>query len=106
MPYKKGESGNPGGRPKDSYGIAEYARSKLPRIIDGLEKIFLDESEPGKIRIAAAQILCDRGLGSVIPSHIMLPPDSSGNTIEGQVIPPMGRVPVEKFLHTQLKREE
>ena len=105
MTFKKGESGNPGGRPKDSFGIAEYARSKLPRIIDVLEKIILDESEPSKARLTAAGMLLDRGLGSVIPSHLFISQNSPGNTIEGQVLP-TNRVDLEKLLHNHIKRDE
>ena len=57
--WKKGESGNPGGRPKDSLG--EYLRSLkgLPREIYKVVHPLLFSSDPN-IVLKAAEFLSDR----------------------------------------------
>lgn len=62
MPFKPGQSGNPGGRPKELAGIRELARANAPLAIQTL----VDIAASGKseaARVAAANHLLDRGFG-------------------------------------------
>lgn len=59
--WKKGQSGNPGGRPKDDHEIRELARSHCREAIERLAQIV--RGEDVKAAVAAANALLDRGYG-------------------------------------------
>ncbi len=61
--FKKGQSGNPSGRPKDVHKLASVARSYAPNAIDTIVEIMNDPNEHGQVRLTAASILLDRGFG-------------------------------------------
>lgn len=61
-PFKKGQSGNPGGRPKEVAEVRELALSKTPKTIDILMNI-AEGSESDAARVAAIKEIHDRGLG-------------------------------------------
>jgi len=63
MPWVKGQSGNPGGRPKEELDIRKLARSRGQEAIDTLHAIMRDEKAPPAARIAASVALLDRGYG-------------------------------------------
>lgn len=60
-PFKPGQSGNPGGRPK---GIAALAREHTNKAIDVLVAGMDDED--ARVRIAAAKEIIDRGFGKAV----------------------------------------
>ena len=60
-PFPKGVSGNPGGRPK---GIAAKAREHTDSALDVLVNGLTDAD--GRIRIAAAKEILDRGYGKAL----------------------------------------
>lgn len=65
MPWAKGQSGNPGGLPKDYGEIAKLARKSCPEIVKRLTQIALkSKSELAAIR--ASEVLLERGLGKAI----------------------------------------
>ena len=59
MPWKKGQSGNPGGRPKKSYEVQERFRELSPQA----EKALLAALETPGERVAAARIILERAWG-------------------------------------------
>ena len=63
MTWKKGESGNPGGRPKEVAEVRELARRHTKKAIATLAEIMLNEDAPAASRVAAANSVLDRGHG-------------------------------------------
>ena len=66
--WKPGQSGNPAGRPKDRFKVAELARSYAPQCIERLVQIAFDaemngEPIPAKVALDAVTRLLDRGVG-------------------------------------------
>ena len=60
--FVPGQSGNPGGRPKDEHRVAELARSYTLEAIDTLVELMRDGKDE-RMRGTAAQALLDRGWG-------------------------------------------
>ena len=60
--FVPGQSGNPGGRPKDKHRVAELARSYTLEAIDTLVEL-MREGKDERVRGTAAQALLDRGWG-------------------------------------------
>ena len=58
----KGQSGNPGGRPKDEVRVAELARSYTSEAIETLVHL-MRHGKDERVRGTAAQVLLDRGWG-------------------------------------------
>ena len=67
MTWEKGQSGNPGGRPKEVAEVRELARRHTKKAIATLAEIMLDENAPHNARVAATNSLLDRGHGR--PEH-------------------------------------
>ena len=61
--FKKGQSGNPGGRPKDLEGVQALARSYCPEAINTLAEIMRDTQSSAAARVSASQALLERGYG-------------------------------------------
>lgn len=61
--FQPGQSGNPGGRPKESSRVKELARAHSEAAVATLAMVMNDENaKPGE-RVAAANALLDRGYG-------------------------------------------
>ncbi len=67
MPFEKGQSGNPGGRPKEDAGVRAAARLHGIEAIDKLVELMNGDNP--RISVAAAQAILDRGFGKPAQSH-------------------------------------
>src|SRR6478672_6013047 len=68
-PFKKGQSGNPGGRPKVVAEVKELAREHTAEAIETLVSIMTNPKSAPAARVSAANSLLDRGYGKP-PQHI------------------------------------
>jgi hypothetical protein len=71
MPFKKGHSGNPGGRPKVLGQVQALARQHSTEAIETLRHVMQDKKSPPAARVAAANAILDRGFGK--PSQTINP---------------------------------
>ena len=67
MPFKKGQSGNPGGRAKhrtvNGRSVAELARDHTEEALKTLVDIMRDSGAPAAARVSAADRVLNRGWG-------------------------------------------
>lgn len=61
MPFPKGKSGNPGGRPKQVLELVRTARKSCAKAIRTAKTLL--NHEDGKVQLAAATFLRDTGMG-------------------------------------------
>lgn len=61
MPFEKGKSGNPGGRPKESGHIKELARQHAPGAFARILELVASEDQ--RVALNAAQAVLDRAYG-------------------------------------------
>ena len=61
--FKRGLSGNPGGRPAVSVELRALARERTPEAMRVLTGIMKDPKAPAAARVAACRELLDRGYG-------------------------------------------
>jgi hypothetical protein len=74
--FVKGQSGNPGGRPKKVKEIEDLALEATPECLKILIKIAKRESEDSRARIAAIKEILDRGLGKAVQKTEVALPDN------------------------------
>jgi hypothetical protein len=68
-PFQKGQSGNPGGRPKVVAEVRELAREHTNEAVQTLVSIMTNQNAAPAARVSAANALLDRGYGKP-PQHI------------------------------------
>jgi hypothetical protein len=68
-PFKKGKSGNPGGRPKEVAEVKALAREHTVEAVQGLVAIARDDKQPAAARVAAWCKILDRGWGKPGQHH-------------------------------------
>lgn len=61
-PFTKGQSGNPGGRPKVAAEVKELAQQHGREAVETLVRL-MREAEKDEVRVRAAESLLDRGYG-------------------------------------------
>ena len=66
MPFAKGRSDNPGGRPKELRDVVDLARRHTPDAIEALARILNSENSPPAAVVAASVALLDRGWGKPV----------------------------------------
>ena len=66
MPFEKGKSGNPGGRPKADVRVRELAQAQTESAIAGLVRVLEGAESPAAARVSAAVALLDRGWGKPV----------------------------------------
>jgi hypothetical protein len=74
--FEPGQSGNPGGRPKDELGLRELARTKTRKAIETLESIMTNKKAAAAARVTAACALLDRGWGKPTQRQELSGPNS------------------------------
>lgn len=63
MPWAKGQSGNPGGRPKENEELKELCRTHTETAVKTLVAIMRNAKAPAAARSMCAQAILDRGHG-------------------------------------------
>ena len=61
MPFKKGQSGNPGGRPKEVAEVRELAKEHGSAAIERLVELMASDNE--RTAVAACEAILNRGYG-------------------------------------------
>ena len=77
--FVKGVSGNPSGKPKELQNVVMQARRMTPLVLRTLRRILLDEQASKQAKVAACQVVLDRGWGrakQAIESDVTLHGDS------------------------------
>jgi hypothetical protein len=63
MPFQKGQSGNPGGKPKAIVEVMAVAQANSALAISTLAEIARNKKQPAAARVAASVAILDRGWG-------------------------------------------
>jgi hypothetical protein len=80
MAFKPGQSGNPGGRPKEEAEVIRLAKDKSLRAVERL--IHWMESDDPKASIPAANAILDRAIGKPKQAHEHAGPDGEKLVIQ------------------------
>ena len=70
--WAKGQSGNPGGRPRILEAVRDIARESTTLAIETLRTIAADTDAPHAARVSAATALLDRAWGKPMQGHAVM----------------------------------
>ena len=87
--WAKGQSGNPGGRPRILEAVRDIARESTTLAIETLRTIAADADAPHAARVSAATALLDRAWGKPMQGHAVLAvsaPKSVREMIDGELM--------------------
>ena len=87
--WAKGQSGNPGGRPRILEAVRDIARESTTLAIETLRTIAADTNAPHAARVSAATALLDRAWGRPLQGHAVLAvsaPKSVREMIDGELM--------------------
>jgi hypothetical protein len=87
MPFQPGESGNPGGRPKESAEVKALARQYGAEAIQKLAALM--RGEDPRVAKAAADSLLDRGYGKPGQAVELSGPDGGPLAVTGYKLAPL-----------------
>jgi hypothetical protein len=66
----KGQSGNPGGRPRVMRNVQELARQRTSEAVRTLGELMRSDATPPGVRVRAAELLLDRAWGRPLQSTV------------------------------------
>lgn len=70
-PFPKGQSGNPGGRPREVGDLRSLAREHTQEALDTLTAIMQDDNVSPATRVSAACAILDRGYGKPMQHSVV-----------------------------------
>jgi hypothetical protein len=112
LKFRKGQSGNPGGRPKVLGEVQELGRQHAPTVIVELARLAL-KAKNETARIAAIRELLDRGYGRPRQAmEVSIPADNPLQLLldeidaRSRIEPPVSHTPNRDHLPTGFNRAE
>jgi hypothetical protein len=82
-PFKPGQSGNPGGRPKGDIELRRAARGRTAEALETLINIMRNQKAPAAARVTAAEAILSRGWGKPVQPTAFTDVDGNDRPLSG-----------------------